>query len=213
MSARIFSILRRRPGIIDFITPIQPPSSGVVGYRLKTDASQDPSGAFATTIMTKNLYGYEDPDVRGMSPIQPGEHVRIVFKPQNFSLTDAAFWLKLVFVNASNAEMGTPAPSAPTLVLPPFDGPVQTGFNSTAPSGTDITQSLRIDLPRAMDNFRLRTIGSPSIYLAFQEGGPEIIVPTTQEGIGFDGLVTSFWVRGSGGSSAFSATFRYANPR
>jgi hypothetical protein len=211
MSARLFSILRRRPGIIDFITPIQPPSSGVVGYRLKKDT--DPAGTFASTILTSPLYGFEDPDVRDQSVIQAGNNVRIVFKPQNFGLTDDYFWLKLVFVDGSNAEMLSTAPSAPTLVLPPFEGPVQTGFNSTAPSGIDITQSLRIDLPRAMDNFRLRTIGTPSIYLAFQEGGPEIIVPTTQEGVGFDGLVTSFWVRGSGGTSAFSAMFRYANPK
>ncbi len=211
MTARLFSIIRRRTGIIDFITPIQPPDSGVVGYRLKSDT--DPAGLFSTTVITTKLYGYEDPDVRNMSPIMPGEHVRITIKPQNFGLTDDYFWLKLVFVDSSNAEMTSPAPSAPTLVLPPFDGPAQAGFNSTAPSGVDLAHSLRIDLPRVMDNFRLRVIGTPSIYLAFQEGGPEVIVPSGQENIGYDGLVSSFWVRGSGDSSAFSAQFRYANPR
>jgi hypothetical protein len=216
MTPRLFSILRRKPGLIDLITPIQPPTSGVVGYRLKTDTAVN--GSFSTTILESTLYGFTDPSVAGpQNVIQPGEHVRIIFRPQDHSLTDGAFWLKLVYVDSGNAEMTSPAPSAVTLVLPPFVGNEQSGFNGTAPSGATIANSLRIDLPRQMSNFRIRNLSTTILlYVAFQEEGPEIIVPgqsVSQESVGFDGLVSSIWVRGASGTAAFSVQCTYANPR
>jgi hypothetical protein len=140
-----------------------------------------------------------------------------VFNPNNYSLTDAYFWLKLVYVDSSNSEMSSPAPSAATLVLPTFVGNEQSGFNATAPDGSTIANSLRIDLPRQMSNFRVRNLSTTvNLFVAFQEGGPEVVVPgqvSSQESIGFDGIVSSLWVRGSGATAAFSAQFTYANPR
>jgi len=138
-------------------------------------------------------------------------------KPSNYGLPDsAAFWLRLVYVNAGGSEMVTPAPSAATLVLPPFLGNEQSGFNATAPNGATLANSLRIDLPRQLSNFRVRNLSSTiPLYVAFQEGGFEVVVPgqaSSQESIGFDGIVSSIWVRGSGGVAAFSAQFAYANP-
>lgn len=216
MTPRIFSIIRRRPGIIDLIATRQPDAAGVVKYRLKS--ASDPADTFSTTVLDSSIYGFTDPTISSaQTVIQPGDHVRIVFNPNKYGLTDSYFWLELVYVDSMNSEMTDPAPSAPTLVPPPFVGNEQVGFNSTAPSGSDITDSLRIDLPRLMSNFRVRNLDtSNDLYVAFQEGGPEVVVPAVggyQESIGFDGNVSSLWVRGSGGSSKFSAQFTYANPR
>lgn len=208
MTARLFSILRRKPGLVDFITPLMPPSTGVAQYRLKTDTT--PTGAFATTVMTVRG-GYLDPSLVGThSVIQPGENVRIVFKPSNFGLSDTAmFWLKLVYIDAANAEMASPAPSAPTLVLPPFTGNTIAGFTASAP-----TSALQIDLPRAMDSFRLvNPDATNGIGIAFQEGGPEVTVTAGKDLLNQNGAVSSIWVRGIGGATSFSATFSYANPR
>lgn len=218
MSGRLFSILRRKPGFIHFTTPLLDSSAtGVVKYRLYTDTSPDfPS---PTEVVTVTNLGLVDPAVAGpQNPIIPGRNVQILMKPSNYGLPDSAFfWLKLVYVDSADADMSSPAPSAATLVLPPFVGNEQAGFNATAPSGTTIADSLQIDLPRQMSNFRVRNLSTTiPLYVAFQEGGPEIVVPgqtTSQESIGFEGLVSSIWVRGSGGTAAFSAQFTYANPR
>lgn len=218
MSGRLFSILRRKPGFIHFTTPLlDSVATGVVRYRLKTDT--DPGGAFGTTVVTVTNTGLVDPAVAGpQNPIIPGRTVQILMKPSNYGLPDSAFfWLKLVYVNAAGVEMVSPAPSAATLVLPPFVGNEQSGFNATAPNGAALANSLQIDLPRQMSNFRVRNLSTTiPLYIAFQEGGPEVVVPgqaSSQESIGFEGIVSSIWVRGSGGTAAFSAQFTYANPR
>lgn len=209
MTTRNFSILRRKAGLIDLQTPLQPQSAGVKAYRLKTDTT--PSGAFGTTVMTVPNTGFLDPDVKGThSVIQPGNNVRMVFKPSNFGLSDtAAFWLKLVFIDDADAEMVSPAPSAATLIAPPSAGPEQMGFTGSAP-----LSALRIDLPRAMDNFRIRNLDAANaLMVAFQEGGPEVTVPFGQENSGIYGLVSSIWVRGVGGTVSFSTTYTPASPR
>jgi len=209
MTARLFSILRRKPGLIDFVTPALAASTGVVGYRLKTDTS--PTGSFSTTVITAPRNGYLDPALAGVhSVIQPGDNVRIVLKPGDFGLSDtAAFWLKLFYVDASNAELGSPAPSAATLVLPPYTGQSVTGFSATAP-----LSSTQIDLPRAMENFRVSNLdNSKDLMIITQDGGPEITVAAGKDFVNYNGIVSSIWVRGNGGTVNFSATFSYANPR
>jgi len=218
MSGRLFSILRRKPGFFHFTTPLlDSVSTGVVKYRLYT--ATEPGFTSPTAVVTVTNLGLVDPSVAGaQNPIQPGNNVQILMKPSNYGLPDSAFfWLKLVYVNSAGADMSSPAPSAATLVLPPYVGNEQSGFNATAPSGSTIADSLRIDLPRQMSNFRVRNLSTTlPLYVAFQEGGPEIVVPgqaSSQESVGFDGIVSSVWVRGSGGTVAFSAQFTYANPR
>ena len=216
MSGRLFSILRRKPGFIHFVTPILDSSTGVAKYRLYTDT--DPTFPSPTAVVTVSAGGLVDPAVAGQTPIIAGNNVSILIKPSNYGLPDVAFfWLKLVYVDSGDSDMVSPVPSAPTLVLPPFTGDEQSGFIATAPSESTIADSLRIDLPRQMSNFRIKNLdGSHDLCVAFQEGGPEITVPgqaSSQESTGFDGNVSSIWVRGSGASAAFSCQFTYANPR
>jgi hypothetical protein len=211
--SRLFSIIRHKPGLVDLITPIVNWTLGIDGYRLKTDT--DPGGAFATTVLTTTNTGYVDPAVAGnQHVIVPGENVRMVFKPSTFNLPDnGAFWLKLLYLSGG-VEQSSPAPSAPTLILPPYTAPIQTGFTATAPHGADIAHSLQIDLPRAMENMRIRNLDSAnSLSVAFDAGGPEVTVPFGQETVAFSGVVTSLWVRGTAGTISFTTTFTYAFPR
>lgn len=211
---RRFSILRRKPGLVDLITPIRPFSEGVETYRLKTDTS--PTGAFGTTVMTVPRTGKVDPSLQGpQNVIQPGENVRMIFKPSDWSLSDTdAFWLKLVYVNAANVELVTPTPSAPCLVLPPFSGPGQFGFTATAPVLASFANSIQIDLPRSMENLKVMNNDSTNpLFVAFDGGGPEIKIPAGKEITGFLGTASSLFVRATGGSVEFTTTFTYAFPR
>jgi len=215
-SPRLFSILRRKPGLIDFITPIRNQTEGVEAYRLFTDT--DPGGAFATVVTTVPRTGLVDPAVQGpQHVIQPGENVRIIFKPSTFSLPDSGFfWLKLGYVDGGGVNMLVPAPSAATLVLPPFTGPMQQGFTATAPSGVALANSLQIDLPRSMESLRIRNteaVGGTVLWVAFDPGGPEIKVVPQQETVAWLGLVSSIFVRGAAGTAAFTATFSPAFPK
>jgi uncharacterized protein YodC (DUF2158 family) len=205
MTTRLFSILRRKPGLVDFVAPLR---DGVSAYRLKTDTT--PVGAFATTLVTVPMTGFMEPELAGAQHvIQPGNNVRIIFKPSKYSLPDSgAFWLKLVYINAAGTEMSDPAPSAPTFISPPNEGPMQTGFTAVAPAS-----ALRIDLP-TVDNFRIRNLeAARNLVVAFQEGGPEATVYQASDSTGITGTVSSIWINGSGGTANFSAQFTYAASR
>lgn len=199
MSApRLFSVLRRKAGLIDLITPILPPSSLVEQYRIKTDTN--PAGAFVTRVVTAPRTGMVDPDVAGgQHVIQPGENVRMIFKPSNFGLSDNAIWVKLVYVDSAGLELSTPAPSAPTLMLPPVGGPELSGFTVSVPNRASLATALRLDLPRAMENVRLLNLDTGvAIWVAFNEGGPEVKIPFGKELVGFHGTASSLFVRGAG---------------
>ena len=214
MSTRLFSILRRKPGFLDFSTPLLDAiKTGVYKYSLRTDT--DPGGAFGTTVVTVTGSGLLDAAVAGpQNPIIPGNNVRVVIKPSNHGLSDTAyFWLKLVYVDSVGADMTDPAPSAATLILPPTASwPALFGFNATAPSGAALTDSLRIDLP-SVENFQLTNTSSRDVYLSVQEGSPEMLVPAGKVAQGFFGRVSSFWIRGSGGTATFSVEFAQPNFR
>jgi hypothetical protein len=206
MTTRNFSILRRRAGLVDLVTPLKLVTPSVKSYRLKTDTT--PSGAFATTVMTVSRTGFVDKDVAGAhNVIQPGENVRMIFKPSNFGLSDTApFWLKLVYIDEADAEMVTPAPSAPTLIGSPNEGYPQVAFTASAP-----LSALRIDLPRTLENVKLRNLeAANTLMVAFQEGGGEATIPFGTENVGVQGGVSSIWVRGVGGAVSFSFTGTYA---
>lgn len=209
MTERKFSILRRKPGLIDLVTPIiQDLSLDVAEYRLKTDSV--PEGSFTTTVMTVPNTGLVDKDVAGAhNVIVPRENVRMIFKPSNFSLPDSDyFWVKLVYVNSGGAELATPTPSAATLVLPPYTGPLASGFTATAPAS-----QLQIDLPRLMREVRIENLEtSTDMFVAFEEGGPTVKIPAGSAYDGRVGTAASLWVNGDSATAEFNASFTYAFP-
>lgn len=212
MIPRRFSVLRRRTGLIDMIVPFRPSSEAVAQYRLKTDVN--PGGAFSTTCFTCGPQGFVDPTVAGpQHVIQPGNNVRMIFNPANYGLSDAAVWVKVVYIAANGSEMTDPAPGAATLLLPPNAGPNQFGFTATAPNGAAFANALQLDLPR-VENFRLiNQEAAQAMRLAFDGGGPEMTIDSKGETSGLVGGVTSIYVRGAGGPAAFTCSFSPSFPR
>lgn len=212
MTARLFSVPRRKAGLVDFITPIR---QGVDGYRIKAATNFDQS---FTAIITAPNTGYVDPAVAGNQHTSyGGDNVRIIFKPSTYSLSDTGvLWLQLAFViGVTEQTTGPNAPSAATLLSPISGTP--TGMQvlqGVAAVQTTIAGSQQIDLPRLVENVHIRNLSANPLFVAFDAEGPEIQVNTASQDLqGFYGTVSSIWVRSTGGTAAFSMSFTYANPR
>jgi hypothetical protein len=209
VSARLFSIIRRKPGLVDFVTPLV---AGQEGYRLKTASNFD--GSF-TTILTTTNTGYVDPtiDLRQQT-VQTGNIVRMLINPTTFSLTDTApFWLQ--YVPVVGGIEGTP--SGLLLVLPPTYGTSILAISGNAPNGANQAASLRLDFPRLVTDLHIHNEhASADLVVAFDASGPEIKIQAPQKDPQFSsihGAHASIWVRGSGAVVPFSATFTFANPK
>lgn len=213
---RVFSVIRRRPGILDCLTARVP---AVEGYRFKASANFD--GVFAT-ILTAPKFGFIDTvgvDQRVIEAQPTDGQVRIVFNPTTYGLTDAnQFWLELFHVDGAGAETQV---SAPTLVLPDQTQFLSRGYghillHGDAPSALSVAGSLQLDLPRIMTDWRiLNEEGATPAFVAFEPGGPEFtLLPNslTPQFATFTAKSGSVWVRGGGAAATLSIQATVANP-
>lgn len=213
---RIFSVARRRPGIVDLFTPR---TTGVEGYRLKASSNFD--GVFAT-ILTAPKFGFLDTtgvDQRVIEAQPTNGQVRIVFNPTTYGLTDAnQFWLELFHVDGAGVETQQ---SAPTLVLPDQTQFLTRGYGhivlrGDAPNAATVAGSLQLDLPRLLCDWRiLNEEGATTAFIAFEPGGPEFALPpnsTTPQFATFTAKSGSIWVRGSGAAATLSIQATASNP-
>lgn len=220
---RDFTVFRRRPHVVDILTPKR---DGVQGYRFKAALNFDLT--FQTILTADISSGYLDPVALKSGAINrltlgtaPGNgHIRIVFDPDSFSgggptLDDTEhMWLQWFPVDFAGAE-GTGG--AKTLILPDDEMKAQGRviIAGTAPTGASITNSLRLDLPYRMQNITIRNneaSGGTDLMIATTEGGPELPVAPQQTGEFFEGSVGSLLVRGDGGTADFSATMTHYLP-
>ena len=99
---RTFSVIRRRPRIVDMLTPRV---DGVVGYRVKASTNFDVA---PTTLFTSTNVGFLDTSGvdRRVIESQPTQgQVRMVWNPVTYGLTDEApIWLTLWHVDAASVE-------------------------------------------------------------------------------------------------------------
>jgi len=213
---RMFKVNRRRPHIVDLFTPNV---VGVDGYRIKWATNFD--GLFADTVLTSTNMGYMDPAInRAVIEAQPtGGQVRIVFDPasaeDNGPIDDTLpFWIKVVHVVGGVEQ----TPSAATLLLPDSarHGVGIISIAGNAPNEASSADSLQIDLPMLMQDFRFHNSdGANSLFVATQAGGPEQEIPANlaMQTLGILGTQSTLFVRGGGGVVPFSATFTLAFPR
>lgn len=213
---RIFSVARRRPGIVDLFTKRV---AGVEGYRLKASANFD--GVFAT-IFTAPKFGFLD-DVgvdRRVIETQPtGGQVRVVFNPTTYGLTDAnPLWLELFHVDGAGAETQV---SAPTLVLPDQTQFLTRGYGhillrGNAPNAATVAGSLQLDLPRLLCDWRiLNEEAGTDAFVAFEPGGPEYLLKQNSiqpQFSTFTAKAASVWVRGNGAQAKLSIEATVSNP-
>lgn len=221
---REFTVFRRRPNLVDILTPKRP---GVQGYRLKAARNFDLT--FQTILTADISSGFLDPTALRAGTIHrltlgsaPGaDHVRIVFDPNTFVVPHPAglddvehMWLQFFPVDFSGAE-GTPG--ARTLILPDDEMKAQGRviIQGTAAIGATVANSTRLDLPYRMRNVVIRNneaAGGNELMVATTEGGPEITVAPQDKAEFFEGSVGTLLVRGNGGPVDFSATMTHYLP-
>ncbi len=210
---RTFSVIRRRPNLVDVLLPL---IDGTQTYRLKWAANFD--GVYSTIISASNV-GFLDPAINPMvvgGQPTSGRQVRIVFDPATYSIPDTQpFWLQFWTVPFGGAEAQR---SAGGMILPDSanHGTGIITIHGNAPNQAAVADSLQIDLPRMMEDISIHNEdGSNALFVATEEGGAEIklspsALPQFQS---LHGTHASIWVRGGGGVVAFSATFTQAFPR
>lgn len=204
---RTLSCFRRRPHIVDLLTPVVP---GVGTYTIKW--AQNFDGAFTAIINCTNIGFYDDNIPRGKTELQnTNGFVRMTFDPTTFSIDDTkSFWLELW-------QDGVQI-SAPTLLLPDSANKGQgvVTIHGSAPSGASSANSLQLDLPTLVQNLTIHNEdGTNSLYVSTEQSGPEqqLGPATFYQYQTIWGSQGSIWVRGGGGAVLFSGTFTLSFPR
>lgn len=209
---RLFKIVRRRPHIVDFYTPYV---YGVDLYRIKSAANFD--GVFAAIINSTNVGFLDDNVNRNVLDTQPttGTDVRIVFDPTTYAIDDTKpFWLQLARVTGGVETLV----GAPTLVLPDTarHGLGIVIIRGSAPNGASVANSLQLDLPMLMQDFKIHNEdGATPLFIATEAGGPEqkFLGNLSIQSWSLVGTQGSLYVRGGGATAVFSASFTLALAR
>ncbi len=214
---RLFRIARRQPHIVDLYTPFV---YGVDEYRLKSAPNFD-SGLGVLFITASNA-GFADPNVPyykiESQPVR--NNVRIVFDPASYGIDDSLpFWIQLAQVIGGVEQ----PPSALTLVLPSSanKGVGMTLIHGIAPAGATVANSLQIDLPTLMSDFRIHNEDPTNyLYVATEAGGAEqqLKPDSFPQLMSINATQGSLYVRGAdpagvGIAVSFSASFTLAFPR
>lgn len=207
---RLFYIRRRRPHIVDLVTPVHVTPGSIHEYRLKFALNFDQ--VFATFLTSSNV-GHIDSSInRNVVDTQPttGTSVRIVFDPSTYAINDNnPFWLQYVLV--TDGVEGTPG--APTLVVPDaiHYGTGVIVIRGDAPAAAP----LQIDLPRKMTNFQITNEdGANNLLVGAEDGGPmTAVLPLVgTQAFNYGAAQGSLYVQGDGGDVTFSAAFTMAFP-
>lgn len=221
MSTPSFSVPYRAPGIVDVLVPKQTSGSDVVdGYRLKASPQFDGTPAFVTLLTASIGAGYIDRNVdRRKLHTMPGHgHVRATFNPDTFAsgqpidagLDDTRqFWMR--FTPLVGGVEGVD--SDPVLVLAPSqkNGTQRIAISGDAPAGASISGSLTLCLARRMKQIVVTNNSTTNaLFIAFNEGGPEVQIAAGETSINYDSAQSVLLVRGSGATVNFSATMTVA---
>ena len=216
-NVRVFSCFRRRPHVVDMLTPFV---YGVQTYTVKYATNFD--GAFASIINSTNIGFYDSNIPRNKTELQnTNGFVRITFDPTTYGIDDArSFWLQLWETPASGPAA---AVSAPTLLLPDTanHGIGLVTIAGNAPSATSSASSLQLDMPRMMSDWKIRNEDAANLlYVATEQNGPEMAIAPSAfpQYYNIQGEQGSIWVRGAttGGAGAivlFSATASMSFPK
>jgi hypothetical protein len=217
MNTRTFSCFRRRPHIVDLLTPVVP---GVSTYTVLW--AQNFDGIFAPIINCSNVGFYDDNIPRGKTELQNTQgFVRMTFDPTTFGIDDtASFWLQLWETPVGGASTRV---SASSLLLPDsaHHGIGVVTIAGNAPGATVSTGSMQLDMPRLMQDWKIHNQDSTNyLYVATEQGGPEMALKpdTFPQYYNMLGVQGSIWVRGASSVGAaeqvaFSATASLAFPK
>lgn len=206
---REFSVVRRRPNLVDVTTPRRP---SVDGYRLEWAANFD--GAY-TALFTATNVGFVDDDLRDKGhSMMAGDNVRMIFNPANYSITDTQpFWLR--FVPVTGGAPGTATPGV--LILPDTSGRGTVIIAGNAPAGASVAASLVLHFPRLVEDLRVVNNSDTNVLMvaALDSDAEYTLKSGTSQHVlaNLRGATSGIRVRGVGGIVAFQATFTLAYAR
>jgi hypothetical protein len=201
--------------------------AGVQAYRIGAANTLDTAFAGTTAMFTvrkgrsfrsitlrRNNRGRTQESQRGLT--------RVMYDPEDYAggvipHDNKATYLRVEEQNAAGVFL----PEGPILIVPP-PGFFNTGRPSLTVRGTapavapsaDETPpvgALHFVLPRFSDHVTIHNEGGVPLMVAFDDGLPEISIPTgAPQGL-FDGTYSEVYVRGDGGAPAFSMYFSICN--
>jgi hypothetical protein len=203
--SRIFSVNRRRPGLVDLVIPQESGiGSYVFGYSTNFDL------AF-TDFQTVPVYGYRSKTVVDNSTSGSSFRglTRFIFNPADYSIDDSKFfWLHVKKVPFGGVP-GTA--SAPHLVLPYSSVPSRALNIHGTVSGT----TTEITLPFDVSNGSFRVEGSDDLIVSFEPKGEVFSIPplSTDKIIYSSAFPTynQLFLASAGVSTEFYASFRMLN--
>lgn len=211
MITRDFNVIRRRPHIVDVLTPKR---VGVQGYRFEAATNFD--AVFVPIITADISSGYLDPSVNSqlLHTVPNFDNIRVVFNPDTFTgvagISDAnQFWLRFVPIDFAGVA-GTPGNAA--LVITDYEhyGMTRVLIAGNAPAAPTVAGSLQLDLPFTSQDLYIKNeeaVGGSALYLASLPGGAEQQVSPQEVLSMYFGPLDSLIVRGAGGSVRFSASY------
>jgi hypothetical protein len=200
---------RRRPGIVDFLVT---PNALAGSYQIFGGASFD-----ATTHLQLFAFGqtgFRDDTINPavLDMLNQGDRIRVVFDPAQHGLTDTVVnYLQLKYVTAAGG--GAVVMSPVTMLLPDsmYHGYQVITVNGSAPQGAAPVNSTQIDLSRlARDLQVVNQSATNGLWVGTDAGGDPYYVAPGAQYTTFIGTVSSLFVRGAGGTVAFSASFTHA---
>ena len=215
--ARSISVYRRKPNLIDLFVRQRP---NVAAYRFKAGTNFD--DASPTLFQIVPSAGYKSlsvPDDIGFVDSQFRGCTRFTFNPADYTVAVPAvsdlknLWIKIAPVSTSGA---VGPDESYHLVLPSNLYPQRSVvISGIAPNVGSLTSSLELQLPMLCNNWEFQVTGSVAVFVAFESNGAEWQVnPLSTYQTNFSKAyenTSQIFVRGNGGTSAFTAIFSQRN--
>lgn len=220
--ARVLTLQRRRANLVDLTLPVQ---AGVSSYIFSVSSNFDASPSAFDTVPAGT--GKVTPSARS-SVINAESYrglTRFAFAPSDYTSPAAMndslpmwFSVQSVPVVGAGVSSSPGAASAKHLVLPYSSQPDRpVVISGSAPSATNISGSLELQLPLQCRNLMIQTVGSATagLWVAFEPFGPEMFVPLSSTFGTYTELTSpnfsQLFVRGDGAAVTFNAVMALRN--
>ena len=200
MATRLVSVHRRKPGLIDILTPF---TSGIEQYRLSWAPNFDQT---FTDFLDAPPHGYRDASVDIMKlEVLQGRRCRIVLDPTTFSIPDdATFWMTLSHIVGGVVTNAT----APLMILPPHQS-----HHTLTIAGSAPPTEIQLDLPRTMTDVSLVAEDDLLVRFGPNEAQLAMYADTNVNKLTTRGGIASVFIQGNGKTSPFSMTFTSMSSR
>ncbi len=216
---RTLSLHRRRANLVDLTIQSQP---GVGSYQFQAATNFDSSFTTFDTVPVAGKISKTAVDlaIGGSSGFRG--FTRFVFDPADYVISGVSETVPMflrykpipVFGAGVSPTPGTA--SAIHMVLPyssVSDRPLV--LSGTAPAGASIANSLELQLPAQCRNLQVQVNGSVDLYIAFEPGGTEMLVPALSTSFInlslISPIVTQIFVRGDNLATQFNAVMSLKN--